>query len=121
MVGPSAKVLPEAGLQMASTEPSTMSLADAVKVTAAPFAPVDSAVMLAGRVRNGGVVSTMVTLKYPVAVFPWTSVDEQLTTVVPNAKVLPEAGLQNTASKPSTRSLADTLMLTTAPSGPVAS
>src|SRR6266700_7255920 len=115
MVGPSAKMLPEAVLQMAPTEPSTMSLADAVKVTAAPLAPVASAVMLVGRVRTGGVVSTMVTLKDPVAAFPWASVDEQLATVVPNAKVLPEAGLQTTASKPSTRSLAATLKVTTAP------
>ena len=52
-----AKVEPERGEQVGVIAPSTISLAVAVKVTAAPEGPVASAVMLAGKVNAGGVVS----------------------------------------------------------------
>ncbi len=54
---------PDAGAQdTASVSPSTRSAAEALKVTAAPAALVASAVMLAGTVTVGGVVSVTVML-----------------------------------------------------------
>lgn len=50
-------VLPEAGTQVTGREPSTMSVAEAEKVATAPAGPVASAVIFAGRVNVGGVVS----------------------------------------------------------------
>jgi hypothetical protein len=44
-------------------EPSTKSVAVAVKVTTAPVGPVASATMFAGTVTTGAVVSTTVTVK----------------------------------------------------------
>ena len=40
-------------------------------------------------------------------VLPCSSVAEQVTSMVPKTKVLPEAGLQGTSTEPSTKSLAD--------------
>ena len=57
LVVPSGSVLPEAGEQLAEMVPSTMSLADAEKVTAAPPAPVASAVIGEGTDTSGAVVS----------------------------------------------------------------
>jgi hypothetical protein len=55
---------------------------------------------------GGAVVSTTVTLKVPLAVLPAASVALQLTTVVPKAKRLPEAGAHDGVIGPSTASLA---------------
>jgi hypothetical protein len=49
--------------------------------------------MLAGQVRMGGVVSTTVTVKLQVAVWPAVSVAVQFTVVVPTAKKAPLAGM----------------------------
>jgi hypothetical protein len=106
-VVPTGKVLPEDGVQFTVTDPSTMSEADAEKVTTAPDGPVASSTMSEGRVSVGGVVSTTWMLKLPDAVLPRLSVDEQFTLVVPTGKVLPEAGEQVTGRGPSTRSEAD--------------
>ena len=51
-------------------------------------------------------MSTTVTVKLLEAVLPAASEAEQLTVVVPRAKVEPEAGEQVTATEPLTRSLA---------------
>jgi hypothetical protein len=51
---------------------------------------------LAGQVTTGFSVSFTVTLNEHVAVFPEASVAVQVTLVVPNAKVLPDAGEQTT-------------------------
>src|SRR6266852_2614584 len=83
VVLPSAKVLPEAGEQLGVTEPSTVSLAVAVKVTAAPLGPVASAVRLAGRVWGGGVVSLDVKVKVPVGVLAWALVGVEFPVVLP--------------------------------------
>lgn len=56
VVSPMGKVLPEAGEQLTSTEPSLSSVATASNVIAAPEALVASSVMLAGRLSCGGVV-----------------------------------------------------------------
>jgi hypothetical protein len=54
----------------------------------------------------GGVVSWTFTVKELVAVLPLPSAAEQLTVVVPNAKALPEAGVQTAVTAPSQVSLA---------------
>jgi hypothetical protein len=51
------KVLPEGGVQLTSTEPSTASSAVALNVTTAPSGLVASFVMGPGTVSTGGVVS----------------------------------------------------------------
>src|SRR3990172_11886463 len=120
-VVPSAKVLPEAGAHTGAIAPSTRSAAEAAKLTTAPDGPLASAVMGAGTVTTGAVVSTTVTSNVAVAVFPAPSVAVQSTDVVPSAKVLPEAGAHTGASAPSTRSAAEAAKLTTAPDAPLAS
>ena len=62
-VAPKANVVPEAGVQLTATLPSTMSTADTVNVTAAPAAPVASVLMLTGTVTSGGVASLTMTVK----------------------------------------------------------
>ena len=57
VVVPIGKVEPEAGEQVGIIEPSTTSIADAVKVTTAPAALVASLVIFPGTVTTGGVVS----------------------------------------------------------------
>src|SRR2546426_941972 len=115
---PTGNVLPGAGKHVTVTAPSTRSLADASKLTAAPSRPVASRVMSVGRV-NFGAVSCTVTMKLPLAVLPCASVAEQLMGVLPIGKMLPEPGEQLTAMVPSTRSLADVSKFTTAPACPV--
>ena len=66
------------------------------------------------------VVSTTVTLKWPMAEFPAVSVAKQLTSVVPIGKVEPEAGEQITETVGSTLSVAEAEKVTAAPAGPVA-
>ena len=56
-VTPSGNVDPEAGLHDTGTGPSTMSVAEGAKETAAPDGPVASAIVSAGSVNTGGVVS----------------------------------------------------------------
>src|SRR5258707_3431145 len=82
-----------------------MSVALAVKVAAAPEAPVASTIILAGQVTVGGVVSWTLTVKVQVPVLVWASVAEQVTGVVPIAKVLPLAGVQVATAHSSTPSL----------------
>ena len=55
---------------------------------------------------TGGVVSCTVTVKLLAPVLPAASVAEQFTVVTPSAKTPPEAGVQFTATLPSTMSLA---------------
>jgi hypothetical protein len=121
VVGPSENVAPLAGVQLTTTEPSTTSLADAVKLNAAPVAPVASTVVFAGTVTTGPVVSVTVTVKETAPLFPFVSVAVQLTVVGPSGNVDPLAGVQVTARGPSTASLADAVKLKLAPVALVAS
>src|SRR5437773_3200319 len=121
VVLPSAKVLPLAGEQVTLSLPSTMSLAVAVKVTVAPAALVASAVIGAGQLTVGAVVSRTVTANEQVLVLCATSKTVQVTVVLPRAKVLPLAGEQVTLSAPSTMSLAVAVKVTVAPAALVAS
>ena len=107
------KVLPDAGVQTGVIEPSTVSVAVAVNVTTAPLGPVASAVISAGTVTTGAVVSTTVTVKSADPVLPAVSVAEQVTVVGPSAKVLPDAGVQTGVIEPSTVSVAVAVNVTT--------
>ena len=107
VVVPSGNVEPEAGTHVTATEPSTKSLAEALKVAVAPPGPVASNRLSKGSVRLGGVVSTTVTVNVAVPVLPAPSVAEQVTDVGPRAKVEPDAGEQDGVSDPLTASEAD--------------
>src|SRR5207237_3986432 len=63
VVGPSGNVDPLAGVQVTGRGPSTTSLADAVKLNAAPVALVASTDAFVGTVTTGPVVSVTVTVK----------------------------------------------------------
>ena len=94
----------------------------AEKYTIAPEAPVAAWVWSAGSDKIGGVLSSTVIVKLPLARFPAASAVVQFTRLSPRAKVLPEDGVQTTAeSGSSTRSDAVAKKFTTAPAGPVAS
>jgi len=54
-------------VQLVATGPSSVSVADAVKLNAAPVAPVASTVAFAGTVTTGPVVSVTVTVNVLVA------------------------------------------------------
>jgi hypothetical protein len=72
--------------------------------------------------RVGGVVSTTLTLKLALAVFPWESVAVQLTfVVVARTKMLPEGGAQTGVTLPSTMSVALVEYVTVVPPTLVAS
>jgi hypothetical protein len=109
VVGPSGKVDPLAGVQVTERGPSTTSLADAVKVNAAPVAAVASTVAFAGTITTGPVVSATVTVKEADPVLLFVSVAVQWTVVGPSGNVAPLTGVQLTARDPSTRSLAVTV------------
>jgi hypothetical protein len=121
VVGPSGNVDPLAGVQVTGRGPSTPSLADAVKLNAAPVAPVASTVAFAGTVTTGPVVSATVTVKDAVPLLPLASVAVQLTVVAPSGNVDPLAGVHVTARGPSTRSVAVAVKLNAAPVALVAS
>ena len=123
VVLPIGNVAPETGKHPTTRLPSTVSVADGfVKLTTAPLAPVASVVTLEGTFEIvGAVVSRMVTVKLPRAVFPAASVAEQLTVVVPKAKVVPEAGAQVTAGAAGFASVAVAEKVTTRPAALVAS
>ena len=108
-------------LKLTGTSPLTRSCALAVNVATAPAGLVASSSRSEGRVSRGGVVSTTVTLKVAVAVFPAASVAMAITTVVPRGKVLPERGVSVTGSVPSLLSVALAANVATAPSEPAAS
>src|SRR3989441_8790656 len=120
-VVPSGNMDPDDGLQVAVTGPSTMSVAPTENGTVAPPGPVASAVMSAGTVSDGGVVSTTWIVKDAMPVLPWASVARHTTVVAPNPNVEPEAGVQTGVSLPSTRSSAVTTKIPVAPDAPVAS
>jgi hypothetical protein len=83
---------PDVGEQVTATGPSTRSLAEVVKLTIEPEKSCAVTVMSEGSVNFGEVVSATVTLKLAVPVFPCVSAAVQLTVVIPNAKIAPEAG-----------------------------
>src|SRR5436309_11318048 len=92
-VEPRAKVVPGIGEQSTLTAPSTRSeAAGSAYPTTAPLGPVASTTSFACGTIAGGVVSCTTTLKVEVAVFPAASVAEQVTSVVPRTKAVPDSG-----------------------------
>src|SRR2546426_8517564 len=120
-VVPIVNMNPEDGLQVAVTGPSTMSVAPTENGTVAPPGPVASAIISAGTVSAGGVVSTTRTVKDAMPVLPWASVARHTTVVAPNPNVEPEAGVQTGVSLPSTRSSAVMTKNPVAPGAPAPS
>src|SRR3989442_10443169 len=108
-------------MQLVATDPSSVSVADAVKVNTAPVALVASTVAFAGTVTTGPVVSLTITVKVLVPMLAWLSVAVHVTVVAPNGKVAPLAGVQLTATLPSSRSVAEAVKVNTAPAALVAS
>jgi len=121
VVTKTGKVEPEAGEHVTATGPSTRSVADAEYVTTAPLGPVAEAVISAGSVRVGGVVSRTVIVENAEPTLLAASVAVQVTAVVPNGKVELEDGEQVRVRDPLTRSVAEAENVATAPAGPVAS
>src|SRR3989442_2748793 len=120
-VVPSVNLNPEDVLKVAVTGPSTMSVAPTEKGTVAPHGRVSSAIISAGTVSAGGVVSMTRTVKDATPVLPRASVATHVTVVVPNPNVEPEVGVQTGVSLPSTRSSAVTAEIPPAPGGALAS
>lgn len=75
-------------------------------MTAAPPVLVASAVMSAGTVITGGVLSVTMTRNVVVATCPVESLDVQVTVVDPIGNDAPDAGLHVTGRTPSTASIA---------------
>jgi hypothetical protein len=87
----------------------------------APVAAVASTVAFGGTVITGARVSPTVTVNEVVPLLPCASVAVHPTVVVPNGKVAPLAGVQLTATLPSTVSVAVALNVKLAPVAAVAS
>jgi hypothetical protein len=121
VVGPNGKVDPLAGVQLTATVPSIASVADALKVNAAPVELVASTLAFAGTVTTGPVVSVTVTVNAADPVLPRVSLAVQVTVVAPSGNVDPLAGVQLTATTPSRVSVADALKVKAAPAELVAS
>jgi hypothetical protein len=120
-VVPMGKTEPDAGTQVGVRVPSTMSVADAVKVIVFPLVLVASWVMFAGTVTVGAVVSCTVMVNELEPVLPALSVTEQVTVVVAIGKVEPEGGVQVGVREPSTMSVADAVKVIVFPLALVAS
>ena len=105
VVAPTANTLPDTGEHEAASDPSTRSVALTENDTAVPPADVVEADTSGGD-NAGGVVSTTLTGNVTVPVLLCASVAVHVTVVEPSAKVEPEAGLQFTATAPSTASVA---------------
>src|SRR2546421_6775992 len=91
-------------------------------MTAAPAVLVASAATFDGDDKDGGVVSSIVTVKAFVLVLPEASVATMVTIVTPSGKMLPDAGFAAMAGAGSKSSVALGLAkVTIAPAGDVAS
>src|SRR5262245_28099697 len=90
VVAPTGNFVPEAGVQAGVSGPSTISLAEAAKVSTFPDGSGAASVMSDGTVTAGAVVSTIVTLNVLFDVLPAASLAVQVTVVWPIGKVDPE-------------------------------
>jgi hypothetical protein len=120
VVVPIGKFAPGEWLHRTVGKRSMASLAVTVNATLAPPGPVASAVIGPGTETVGALKSTrvMATVNVPVPVLPATSLALQVTVVVPRAKLVPEPGVQVTATDPSTLSFAlGAAQVTTLPPG----
>ena len=107
VVVPTGNVEPDGGLQLTTGGLPLLSVADTEYVTTAPVPDVVTEIS-AGTVNEGGSVSSnvTVTVKEDDPVFEWLSVALQVTVVTFTSKLVPDSGLQLTATLPSTRSVA---------------
>src|SRR4051794_15464583 len=85
-----AEVLPALGSRRGVMAPSTASLAEESKLTAAPSGPVASLMIESGMTRTGFVVSVTTTLNPAVALLPAPSVAVHDTRVVPTGNEEPD-------------------------------
>jgi hypothetical protein len=115
VVAERAKVDPETGVHDGERDPSTASIAEALKVTAAPAEELASRVTPAGTPTPGAVVSRTATVNEAEPVLPCASVARHVTIVEPMGNVAPDAGEHDAGSGPSTLSLADAVKATCAP------
>jgi len=117
VVCPSPNIDPLAGSHTAVRPLWQLSLTVTSNVTTAPSGPVPSALIGAGQLITGAVVSSTVTVKLQLFVFPLPSTAWQFTVVNPAAKSEPEAGWQLTAGLGSQMSLATVSNMTAVPPG----
>src|SRR5690349_15274755 len=119
---PIAKSDPGAGVQLTGSEPSTASVADAVKVAGAPAADVGARVTFPEVVTTGGRVSVTVIVKLVELALPEASVAVTVTVVTPSGNVEPEGRSAETVGAGSVSSVAaGRENVTAAPAGDVAS
>src|SRR5439155_12710311 len=97
---PSPNVDPDDGRHVTAGDPSTRSVADAVKVATAPDDEVASITMFAGTVTIGGVVSRTAIVNELDAELPCASVAEHVTVVERTPNVEPDAGRHVAAGHP---------------------
>ena len=119
VVTPRGNVEPEAGTQTGVIEPSQLSVAVAVKVTATEHIPAGEFIVIgAGQVTTGGSSSTTVTVNEQEPILVAESVAVQVTVVTPFGNVAPDAGVQTGVSEPSQLSVAVAVKVTTAEQSP---
>jgi hypothetical protein len=101
---PTWKVVPEGGEHPTTGDGSQLSVADALKLAAAPAAMNT----VAGQVTTGGNASSTVTWKLHIDELPAASVAVHVTVVEPSGKKLPNGGEQTSAGLASHASVAPT-------------
>src|SRR2546426_12155740 len=106
VVTKTGKVDPEAGRHVTATGPSTRSVAEAEYVTTAPLGPNAEAVISAGSVRTGGVVSLTVMVKEAEPTLPAASLGVHVTGGVASEKVEAGTGEQIAGREPPATSVA---------------
>jgi len=114
VVVPMGNCAPDAGVQDAVSDPSTLSSAETPKLAVAPSGDVASTLM-SETWTTGFVVSTTVIVNEPLPVLLCLSVALHTTVVVPTANVDPDVREQVGATGPSRASVADTLKVAVAP------
>jgi hypothetical protein len=115
VVTPRGKLEPDAGTQVGVIEPSQLSVAVAVNVTATEHIPAGEFIVIGdGQVTTGGSSSMTVTVNEQLPMFDDESVAVQVTVVMPFGNAVPDGGEQTGVSEPSQLSVADDMKFTTA-------
>src|SRR5687767_1172558 len=100
------KLAPDAAVQIGTTGPSTRSIAVALNSACAPDADVAIRSIRPGSESAGAVVSRTRTVNPVDVTLPARSRAAHCTGLSPSGKTVPDAGLHDTATLPSTASLA---------------
>jgi multisubunit Na+/H+ antiporter MnhB subunit len=115
VVTPRGKVEPDGGVQTGVNEPSQLSVAVAVKVTATEHIPAGEFIVIgAGQVTTGASSSLTVTVNEQLPELVAESVAVQVTVVMPLGNVAPDGGVQTGVIEPSQLSVAVAVNITTA-------